>query len=63
MQPGNYVKDDVLRSIVVVVTNAPELHGYSVRSFYRAMLEWRGQVFFLLKFLQCVMTDLIFKIL
>ncbi|CAM6128159.1 unnamed protein product [Calypogeia fissa] len=43
VEPGNFIKDDVLRSLVVVVSNAPELHGYSVRSFYRAMLDWHGQ--------------------
>jgi AP-1 complex subunit gamma-1 len=42
-EPGNFVADDVLRSMVVVVSNAPELHGFSVRSLYRAMLEWSGQ--------------------
>ncbi|KAI3452761.1 hypothetical protein Pfo_009424 [Paulownia fortunei] len=36
-EAGNYVKDDVWHALVVVITNAPNLHGYSVRSLYKAV--------------------------
>ncbi|GAA0145222.1 membrane traffic protein [Lithospermum erythrorhizon] len=36
-EAGNYVKDEVWYSLVVVITNAPNLHGYSVRSLYKAL--------------------------
>ncbi|XP_020110400.1 AP-1 complex subunit gamma-2 [Ananas comosus] len=34
---GNYVKDDVWHALIVVISNAPDLQGYSVRSLYRAL--------------------------
>jgi AP-1 complex subunit gamma-1 len=37
VEAGAYVKEDVLRGVVVLITNAPELHGYAVRSYYRAL--------------------------
>ncbi|CAN1321055.1 AP-1 complex subunit gamma-2 [Linum perenne] len=33
---GNFVKDDVWHALVVVIGNASELHGYTVRALYRA---------------------------
>ncbi|CAN4124257.1 unnamed protein product [Withania somnifera] len=36
-EAGNDVKDEVWHSLIVVVTNAPNLHGYAVRSLYRAV--------------------------
>lgn len=42
-EAGNNVEEDVCRSLVVLISNAPELHGYAVRSFYRAFQDWRGQ--------------------
>ncbi|PWA92212.1 adaptor protein complex AP-1, gamma subunit [Artemisia annua] len=36
-EAGNYVKDDVWHALVVVITNASNLHGYTVRSLYRAI--------------------------
>ncbi|KAG2609670.1 hypothetical protein PVAP13_4KG063000 [Panicum virgatum] len=35
---GNYVKDDVWHALVVLMSNASELQGYSVRSLYKALL-------------------------
>ncbi|GAA0185141.1 membrane traffic protein [Lithospermum erythrorhizon] len=35
-EAGNYVKDEVWHSLIVVITNALNLHGYSVRSLYKA---------------------------
>ncbi|KAG9152028.1 hypothetical protein Leryth_002293 [Lithospermum erythrorhizon] len=35
-EAGNYVKDKVWHSLIVVITNALNLHGYSVRSLYKA---------------------------
>eukprot|EP00262_Sarcandra_glabra_P001027 TRINITY_DN11040_c0_g2_i1.p1 TRINITY_DN11040_c0_g2~~TRINITY_DN11040_c0_g2_i1.p1 ORF type:complete len:780 (-),score=154.51 TRINITY_DN11040_c0_g2_i1:239-2497(-) len=36
-EAGNYVKDDVWHALVVVISNAPDFHGYTVRSLYRAL--------------------------
>ncbi|CAN1321053.1 AP-1 complex subunit gamma-2 [Linum perenne] len=35
-EAGNFVKDDVWHALVVVIGNASELHGYTVRALYRA---------------------------
>ncbi|WOH08351.1 hypothetical protein DCAR_0727790 [Daucus carota subsp. sativus] len=34
---SNYVKDDVWHALIVVISNASNLHGYTVRSLYRAV--------------------------
>jgi AP-1 complex subunit gamma-1 len=31
------VKEDVWHALIVVITNAPDLHGYTVRALYRAL--------------------------
>ncbi|KAG9452664.1 hypothetical protein H6P81_005568 [Aristolochia fimbriata] len=36
-EAGNYVKDEVWHALIVVISNAPELHGYTVRSLYRVI--------------------------
>ncbi|XAR65049.1 hypothetical protein NMG60_11009005 [Bertholletia excelsa] len=36
-EAGNFVKDDVWHSLIVVISNASDLHGYTVRSLYRAI--------------------------
>ncbi|XP_068634189.1 AP-1 complex subunit gamma-2-like [Aristolochia californica] len=36
-EAGNYVKDEVWHTLIVVISNAPDLHGYTVRSLYRAL--------------------------
>nr|XP_009391746.1 PREDICTED: AP-1 complex subunit gamma-2-like [Musa acuminata subsp. malaccensis] len=33
---GSYVKDDVWHALIVAISNAPDLQGYSVRSLYKA---------------------------
>ncbi|XP_057948893.1 AP-1 complex subunit gamma-2-like isoform X2 [Malania oleifera] len=35
-EAGNFVKDDVWHALIVVISNAHDLHGYTVRSLYRA---------------------------
>ncbi|KAG5609937.1 hypothetical protein H5410_021218 [Solanum commersonii] len=40
---GNYVKDEVWHALIVVITNASDLHGYAVRSLYRAVQKARDQ--------------------
>ncbi|CAL5051275.1 unnamed protein product [Urochloa decumbens] len=35
---GNYVKDDVWHALIVLMSNASELQGYSVRSLFKALL-------------------------
>ncbi|XP_074383581.1 AP-1 complex subunit gamma-2-like isoform X2 [Apium graveolens] len=34
---GNYVKDEVWHALIVVISNASNLHGYTVRLLYRAV--------------------------
>ena len=36
-QAGAYVKEEVCRALIVLISNAPELHGYAARSMYRAL--------------------------
>jgi hypothetical protein len=50
-QSGNFVKDDVWHALIVLISNASELQGYSVRSLYMALQAcgaqvWRHIVFF-----------------
>ncbi|KAJ3677487.1 hypothetical protein LUZ60_003211 [Juncus effusus] len=35
---GSYVKDDVWHALIVSISNAPDLQGYSVRTLYRALI-------------------------
>ncbi|KAK7307208.1 hypothetical protein VNO77_40067 [Canavalia gladiata] len=35
-EAGNFVKDEVWYALLVVISNASELHGYTVRALYRA---------------------------
>ncbi|VFQ59768.1 unnamed protein product [Cuscuta campestris] len=36
-EAGSYVKDEVWHALIVLITNAPNLHGYAVRSLYGAL--------------------------
>lgn len=36
-EAGNYVKDEVWHALIVVISNASNLHGYTVRLLYRAV--------------------------
>jgi hypothetical protein len=42
------VKDDVWHALIVVISNAPELQGYSVRSLYTALQAYNEQVWVLI---------------
>ncbi|KAL3339238.1 hypothetical protein AABB24_028064 [Solanum stoloniferum] len=42
-EAGTYVKDEVWHALIVVITNASDLHGYAVRSLYRAVQKARDQ--------------------
>ncbi|KAG5001721.1 hypothetical protein JHK87_022793 [Glycine soja] len=35
-EAGNFVKDEVWHALIVVISNASELHGYTVRALYKA---------------------------
>ncbi|RDX94537.1 AP-1 complex subunit gamma-2 [Mucuna pruriens] len=35
-EAGNFVKDEVWYALIVVISNASDLHGYTVRALYRA---------------------------
>ncbi|WOL06544.1 AP-1 complex subunit gamma-2-like isoform X1 [Canna indica] len=41
---GNYVKDDVWHTLIIVISNAHDLQGYCVRSLYKAFQAYREQV-------------------
>lgn len=36
-EAGNFVKDEVWYALIVVIGNASNLHGYTVRALYRAI--------------------------
>ncbi|XP_010551552.1 PREDICTED: AP-1 complex subunit gamma-1 isoform X2 [Tarenaya hassleriana] len=42
-EAGNFVKDDVWHALIVVISNASELHGYTVRALYRALMTYSEQ--------------------
>lgn len=44
VQAGKYVTSDVTRSLVVVISNANDLQGYTVRTLFRVFQAWDGQV-------------------
>jgi hypothetical protein len=48
VQAGKYVTPDVTRALVVVISNASELQGYTVRALYRVFQAWDGQVLLLI---------------
>ena len=41
-QAGGTVKEAVCRALVVLLTNAPELHAYAARAFFRALRDAPG---------------------
>ncbi|KAL2344306.1 hypothetical protein Fmac_005591 [Flemingia macrophylla] len=36
-EAGNFVKDEIWHALIVVISNASELHGYTVRALYKAL--------------------------
>ncbi|XP_011100510.1 AP-1 complex subunit gamma-2-like isoform X2 [Sesamum indicum] len=42
-QAGNYVKDEVWHALIIVITNAPNLHGYTVKALNKAVQTAGGQ--------------------
>ncbi|KAL6547258.1 hypothetical protein OROMI_022979 [Orobanche minor] len=36
-EAGNHVKDEVWHALIIVITNASNLHGYAVRALYKAV--------------------------
>ncbi|GJY79711.1 AP-1 complex subunit gamma-2-like protein, partial [Tanacetum coccineum] len=43
-EAGNHVKNEVWHAVIVVITNASNLHGYTVRSLYKASLRWSNEM-------------------
>ncbi|CAN0925531.1 AP-1 complex subunit gamma-2 [Linum grandiflorum] len=43
-EAGNFVKDEVWHALVVVISNASDLHGYTVRALYRSFQTSAEQV-------------------
>lgn len=37
MGAGHHVKDEVCCALIVLITNAPDLYGYAVRSLYTVL--------------------------
>lgn len=37
IQAGAHVKEEVVNSLIVLITNAEDLHGYAVRQMYQAL--------------------------
>ena len=37
LQAGAHVKEEVCRALIVLISNAPELHGYAARSMYQGL--------------------------
>ncbi|KAK1292271.1 AP-1 complex subunit gamma-2 [Acorus calamus] len=37
IKAGNFVKDEIWHTLIVVISNALDLHGYTVRSLYKAL--------------------------
>ena len=42
-EAGKFVKDDVWHALIVVISNASELHGYTVRALYKSVLTYSEQ--------------------
>jgi AP-1 complex subunit gamma-1 len=40
---GTYAKEEAVRGAVVLIANAPELHGYAARALFRALSDERAQ--------------------
>jgi AP-1 complex subunit gamma-1 len=43
VEAGKYVTSDVTRALVVVISNANDLQGYTVRTLFRVFQAWDGQ--------------------
>eukprot|EP01018_Ginkgo_biloba_P007028 Gb_02741 [translate_table: standard] len=43
IEAGSYVTDEVCHALIVVISNAMDLQGYTVRSLYRAFQYWNEQ--------------------
>ncbi|KAJ7556154.1 hypothetical protein O6H91_05G071600 [Diphasiastrum complanatum] len=43
VEAGRFVKDDISRALLLLISNAAELQGYTVRSLYNAFQKWDGQ--------------------
>ncbi|XP_024366847.1 AP-1 complex subunit gamma-2 isoform X2 [Physcomitrium patens] len=54
VEAGKYVTSDVTRSLVVVISNANALQGYTVRTLYRVFQAWDGQESFAQVALWCI---------
>ncbi|KAJ9510964.1 hypothetical protein QJQ45_027811 [Haematococcus lacustris] len=44
-QAGAHVKEEVCRALIVLITNAPELHAYSARAMYRNLHAYQTGVY------------------
>ena len=52
-QAGSHVKEEVCRALIVLISNAPELHGYAARAMYRALKESIAQAELSLSLVTC----------
>ncbi|XP_057750099.1 AP-1 complex subunit gamma-2-like [Arachis stenosperma] len=54
LEAGNFVKDEVWRALIVVISNASELHGYAVRALYKAFQKSNEQEAFTRVAIWCI---------
>lgn len=53
LQAGAYVKEEVCRALIVLISNAPELHAYAARCMYKALKSSLDQVDIPLSLITC----------
>ncbi|MED6143650.1 hypothetical protein PIB30_007953 [Stylosanthes scabra] len=51
---GNFVKDEIWHALIVVISNASELHGYTVRALYKAFQKSNEQEAFIRVAIWCI---------
>eukprot|EP00271_Cylindrocystis_brebissonii_P016404 TRINITY_DN3990_c1_g3_i1.p1 TRINITY_DN3990_c1_g3~~TRINITY_DN3990_c1_g3_i1.p1 ORF type:complete len:853 (+),score=239.18 TRINITY_DN3990_c1_g3_i1:329-2887(+) len=54
VESGSFVAEEACFLLIVLISNAPELQGYAVRTFYRAFQHWKGQESLALVTLWCL---------
>ncbi|KAL4330902.1 hypothetical protein HN51_037613 [Arachis hypogaea] len=54
LEAGSFVKDEVWRALIVVISNASELHGYAVRALYKAFQKSNEQEAFTRVAIWCI---------
>ncbi|KAH7415274.1 hypothetical protein KP509_14G035400 [Ceratopteris richardii] len=53
-EAGEFVKSDSLYMLIVIISNTPKLHGYTVRLLYNMVGKWKNQESFALIAIWCI---------